>query len=179
MISSYSPRICQVINFGKRNGREIIANFDGGLITSDAGIIWLSKLDKKLGITEKFANCFRDHRHPSYVNHSVHELLAQRIYAIILGYEDSNDHDKLRHEPSLAIALEKLNKLEDKEGCLAGKSTINRLEYCPDPILNQKQSRYHKIEPKFEEIEKAFVEIFLESYKKPPLSIILERYGCY
>ncbi len=83
-------------------------------------------------------------------------------------------HDKLRHDPALAIALEKLNDLEDKEGWLAGKSTINRLEYCPETILDQKTSRYHKIEPNFEEIEKAFVEIFLQSYKKPPKSIILD-----
>ncbi|EAM48563.1 hypothetical protein CwatDRAFT_0763 [Crocosphaera watsonii WH 8501] len=71
-------------------------------------------MDKKLGITEKFGNCFQDHRHQSCVDHSVHELLAQRLYGIILGYEDVNDHDKLRHDPALKIALEKLNELEDK-----------------------------------------------------------------
>jgi len=119
-----------------------------------------AELDKKLGITEKFANCFQDHRHQSYVDHSVHQLLAQRLYGIILGYEDINDHDKLRHEPALAIALEKLKDLEDKEGWLAGKSTINRLEYCPETILDQKTSRYHKIEANFEEIENVFVEFF-------------------
>ena len=167
-----TPR--QVINFSKQKGKEIIANFDGGLITSDAGIVWIAELDKKLGITEKFGNCFQDHRHQSYVDHSVHELLAQRLYGIILGYEDVNDHDKLRHDPALKIALEKLNELEDKKGWLAGKSTINRLEYCPETILDQKTSRYHKIEPNFEAIEKSFVEFFLESYKKPPLSIILD-----
>ncbi|WP_042712735.1 transposase, partial [Crocosphaera watsonii] len=109
-----TPR--QVINFSKQKGKEIIANFDGGLITSDAGIVWIAELDKKLGITEKFGNCFQDHRHQSYVDHSVHELLAQRLYGIILGYEDVNDHDKLRHDPALKIALEKLNELEDKKG---------------------------------------------------------------
>ncbi len=174
MIPSYSQKSRQVINFGKQKGKEIIANFDGGLITSDAGIIWIAELDKKLGITEKFANCFQDHRHQSYVDHSVHELLAQRLYGIILGYEDVNDHDKLRHDPALAIALEKLNEIGNKEGWLAGKSTINRLEYCPETILDQKTSRYHKIEPNFEAIEKSFVEFFLESYKKPPKSIILD-----
>ena len=126
MIPSYSQKSRQFINFSKQKGKEIIANFDGGLITSDAGIIWIAELDKKLGITEKFANCFQDYRHPSYVDHSLHQLLAQRLYGIILGYEDVNDHDKLRHDSALAIALEKLNNLEDKEGWLAGKSTINR-----------------------------------------------------
>ena len=104
MIPSYSPKSRQLINFGKQNGKEIIANFDGGIITSDAGIIWIAELDKRLGITKKFAQCFRDYRHPSYIEHSVHQLLAQRIYGIILGYEDINDHDKLRHDPALKIA---------------------------------------------------------------------------
>ncbi|MDJ0582353.1 IS1380 family transposase [Crocosphaera sp.] len=166
--------IRQAINFSKQKGKEMIANFDGGLITSDAGIVWIAELDKKLGITEKLANCFQDHRHPSYVDHSVHQLLAQRLYGIILGYEDVNDHDKLRYDPALKIALERLDWIQSNQGVLAGKSTINRLEYCPETILNQKTSRYHKIEANFEEIGKAFVEIFLESYKKPPLSIVLD-----
>ena len=164
----------KLINFSNQKGKEIIANFDGGIITSDAGIVWIAEFDKKLEITGKFANCFLDHRHQSYVDHSVHQLLAQRLYGIILGYEDVNDHDKLRHDPALAIALEKLDNIEDKERWLAGKSTINRLEYCPETILDQKTSRYHKIEANFEKIEKSFVEFFLESYKTPPKSIILD-----
>ena len=104
MIPSYSQENRQFVNFSKQKGTEIIANFDGGLITSDAGIIWIAELDKKLGIIEKFTNCFQDHRHPSYVDHSVHQLLAQRVYGIILGYEDINDHDQLRYDPALKIA---------------------------------------------------------------------------
>ena len=82
----------KLINFSNQKGKEIIANFDGGIITSDAGIVWIAEFDKKLEITGKFANCFQDHRHQSYVDHSVHQLLAQRLYGIILGYEDVNDH---------------------------------------------------------------------------------------
>lgn len=108
------------------------------------------------------------------VDYSVHQLLAQRVYGISLGYEDVNDHDQLRYDPALAIALEKLDFINSKKGILAGKSTINRLEYCPETIINQKSSRYHKIEPDAKEIEKAFVEIFLASYKKPPREIILD-----
>ena len=78
MIPSYSPKIRQIINLGKHKGKEIIANFDGGLITSDAGIIWIAELDKRLKITENFARCFRDYRHPSYVGHSVHQLWAAK-----------------------------------------------------------------------------------------------------
>ncbi len=164
----------QQLNFGRLKGREVIANFDGGRITSDAGIALIAELDKKLKITARFAECFRDYRNVSYVDHSLHHLLAQRVYGIILGYEDVNDHDKLRYDPALAIALEKLNFIDSTEAVLAGKSTLNRLEYCPETILDQAQSRYHKIELLPEEVEKAFVELFLESYKKPPKSIILD-----
>ncbi len=117
---------------------------------------------------------FRDYRDLSYVDYSVHKLLAQRVYGIVLGYEDVNDHDKLRNDPALAIALGKLNFIESNQKTLAGKSTINRLEYCPKTIINQKSSRYHKIESDPKEIERAFVEIFLADYKKPPREIVLD-----
>ena len=162
------------LNFGSLKGRNIIADFSGGRITSDAGIVLLAELDKKLQITARFAKCFRDYRDSSYVEYSVHQLLAQRVYGIGLGYEDVNDHDKLRYDPALAIALEKLDFINSKKTGLAGKSTINRLEYCPETIINQKESRYHRIEPDPKEIEKAFVEIFLASYKKPPREIVLD-----
>ncbi len=170
-----SPKfIPNKLNFGILKVRKVIADFTGGRITSDAGIVWLAELDKKLRITAKFAKCFRDYRDSSYTNYSVHQLLAQRVYGIVLGYEDVNDHEKLRYDPALAIALGKLNFIESNQRTLAGKSTINRLEYCPETIINQKSSRYHKIESDPKEIEKAFVEIFLADYKKPPREIILD-----
>lgn len=162
------------LNFGSIKGRKVIANFEGGRITSDAGIVLMAELDKKLKITSRFAECFRDYRSSSYTDYSVHQLLAQRVYGIVLGSEDVNDHDKLRNDPALAIALEKLNFIESNQRSLAGKSTINRLEYCPETIINQKVSRYHKIEHDPQEIEKAFVEIFLADSKKPPKQIVLD-----
>ncbi len=142
----------------------------------------MAELDKKLKITSRFAECFQDYRSASYVDYSVHQLLAQRVYGIVLGYEDVNghrrcafsEHDKLRNDPALGIALVKLNVINSTEGVLAGKSTINRLEYCPETIINQKESRSHKIEHDPKEIERAFVEIFLASYKKPPKEIVLD-----
>ncbi len=110
----------------------------------------------------------------SYIDYSVHQLLAQRVYGIALGYEDVNDHDQLRYDPALAIALEKLDFAESPSAILAGKSTLNRLEYCPETILQQQESRYHRIEANPEEIKKAFVDIFLESYQTPPQQIILD-----
>ncbi len=174
MTPSSTNFIANQFNFGSLKGRKVIADFTGGKITSDAGIVLLAELDKKLKITEKFAKCFRDNRDSSYVKYSVHKLLAQRVYGIGLGYEDVNDHDKLRYDPALAIALGKLDFINSTPDILAGKSTINRLEYCPETIINQKQSRYHKIETDSQAIEKAFVEIFLASYKKPPRQIVLD-----
>ncbi len=174
MTSSSRDFIPNQLNFGTIKGRKVIADFSGGRITSDAGIVLLAELDKKLKITTRFSQCFQDYRHLSYVDYTVRQLLAQRVYGIILGYEDVNDHDKIRHDPALAIALEKLNFLDSNKGILAGKSTINRLEYCPETIINQELTRYHKIEHNPQEIERAFVEIFLDSYKKPPGQIILD-----
>lgn len=168
------PKSSQQLNLGKLKGKELIANFEGGIITSDAGIVLIAELDKKLKITERFAECFQDHRNLSYIDYSVHQLLAQRVYGIALGYEDVNDHDKLRHDPALAIALKKLDFIDSTQADLAGKSTINRLKYCPDTVINQEKSRYHKIEHNPQEIERTFVDIFLESYKKPPKQIILD-----
>ena len=166
--------LSQQLNFGSLKGRKIIANFSGGRITSDAGIMLLAELDKKLKITAQFANCFKDYRNLSYVDYPVHQLLAQRVYGIVLGYEDVNDHDKLRHDPALAIALETLGLSSSTKEILAGKSTINRLEYCPETIIDQRESRYHRIEHEPKKFEKALVDIFLQSYKKAPQQIVLD-----
>ncbi len=174
MTLSSTQCISNQLNFGSIKGRKVIANFDGGRITSDAGIVLMAELDKKLQITARFARCFRDYRQPSSVNYSVHQLLAQRVYGIGLGYEDVNDHDQLRYDPALAIALSKLNFIDANEAVLAGKSTLNRLEYCPETILDQANSRYHRIEHQPKELEQAFVDIFLESHRKAPRQIILD-----
>ena len=174
MTPGSTESIKQKLNLGVIKGRKVIANFDGGIITSDAGILLIAELDKKQKITARFAECFQDYRNSSYVDYSVHQLLAQRVYGIILGYEDVNDHDKLRYDPALAIALERLNFIDSTEAVLAGKSTINRLEYCPETIFNQESSRYHRIEHQPKAIERAFVDIFLDSYRKPPRQIVLD-----
>jgi Transposase DDE domain group 1 len=174
MIDLIKQPLEQQLNLGKIGGKEVTVNFDGGNITSDAGIILISELDKKLEITSSFAKCFQDHRHSSYIDYSVDRLLAQRIYAIALGYEDVNDHDKLRHDPAWAIALDRISAIDSNQSIMAGKSTINRLEYCPKEILDQSKSRDHKIEHQPEEIEKNFIDIFLNSYDRQPKEIILD-----
>ena len=164
----------QKLKLGKVKGKELSFNFDGGRITSDAGIVLIAELDKKLKITEQFSQCFQDYRHSSYTDYSLHNLLAQRIYSLILGYEDVNDHDLLRYDPALEIALRKINNSDSKTDILAGKSTINRLEYCPLDIIEHQKSRYHKIELLPEKMENMFIQIFLQSYKKEPKSIVLD-----
>jgi hypothetical protein len=162
------------LKLGKVKGREVIANFTGGRLTSNAGIILLSELDKKLGITKKFANCFQDYRHPSYLDYSVENLLQQRIYAISLGYEDLNDHDKLRQDPALALAINQEKFVDSSLIYLAGKSTLNRLEYSPTEVIEPSTSRYHQVSHSPEQIERTFVDIFLASYQHPPNQIILD-----
>ena len=76
--------------------REVVGRFDGGRLTSDGGGILLREVDRRLGLMDRIAGCFADYRHPGKVEHSVSELVAQRIYGIALGYEDLNDHDALR-----------------------------------------------------------------------------------
>lgn len=174
MTANSRKKASKQFHLGKLKGKEIIADFSGGRITSDAGIILIAELDKKLKISQQFADSFQDYRNSSYIDYSVKQLVTQRIYALVLGYEDVNDHDKLRYDAALAIALSKLDKLESNQVRLAGKSTINRLEYCPETILNQENSRYHRIEHDPKKIEKLFVDIFLQSYKKPPKQIILD-----
>ena len=89
--------------FQSEISRQVVAKFDGGTITSDAGGLLLQQLERLTGIIAQFADCFRDYRDPDLIEHTVEELVAQRVYALALGYEDLNDHDDLRHDPLLAV----------------------------------------------------------------------------
>ena len=168
--------IPEQFSFGRAKGRNVIANFKGGTLTSDGGLVLVAELDKKRQITARFASCFTDHRHQGYVEHSLVDLVAQRIYGLIQGYEDLNDHEKLRSDPVFAIALGKLSHNESESVLLAGKSTLNRLEYCPETVIDQAEARYHRISHDPKSIERLLVELFLESYRKPPRQIVLDLY---
>lgn len=159
--------------------REVVADFDGGAITSDAGGLLLRSLNHHRRFLERFAECFTDHRDPNRIDHNLVELIKQRIIAIALGYEDLNDHDLLRYDPLLAILVDKHDPTGQNRRCakdrpapLAGKSTLNRLELTPADA-NQK-SRYKKIVYHHDRVEKYFVDMFLESYKKAPKKIVLD-----
>jgi DDE family transposase len=165
--------------FHALGNREVVGHFDGGDITSDAGGLLLREVEQRTGIIRRFAACFQDRRDPRFTEFTVEELVAQRIYGIALGYEDLNDHDQLRSDPALAVMVGKEDvkgehrRVEQDQGkALAGKSTLNRLEltgagpFSTDP--------YKKIGRNDAEIDRLFVDHFLESHKKPPLEIILD-----
>jgi hypothetical protein len=165
--------------FQAENSRKIIAYFNGGNISSDSGGLLLQQTERITGIISQFADCFDDHRAPDLIEHSVEELIAQRIYALALGYEDLNDHDELRNDPLLAVMVGKKDvtgrnriRKRDKGKALAGKSTLNRLELTP--VRANKSSRYKKITADRHAIDDFFTDVFLQSYDKPPSTIILD-----
>ncbi|BAY66973.1 transposase (plasmid) [Calothrix brevissima NIES-22] len=160
--------------FGQVKSCPVIVNFKGEPVTSDAGLILIAELDKKRDITSRFAACFKDYRDPKKISHPVQSLIAQRIYGLIMGYEDINDHETLRHDPIFALAVGKVINSDQKLITLAGKSTLNRLEHCPEDVSSRENSRYHRIEYDGAAIERLLVELFLESYQKPPRQIILD-----
>lgn len=166
--------IPEQFSFGRAKGRNIIANFKGGTLTSDGGLVLVAELDKKRQITARFADCFNDHRRQGYVEHSVADLVAQRVYGLIQGYEDLNDHEKLRYDPVFTLALGNSTSKKSETVVLAGKSTLNRLEYCPETVINQAEARYHRISHEPKGIERLLVELFLESYHKPPQWVVLD-----
>ena len=96
-----------VFGFHPLKRREIRAEFNGGAISSDGGGLLLREVEKRLGILRQFAACFTDYRNADLIEHTVDELVAQRVYGLALGYEDLNDHEELRNDPLLAVLVEK------------------------------------------------------------------------
>ncbi len=167
------------LEFHPLSRRQIKAGFDGGTITSDAGGLLLREVEKRTGIMERFAACCTDHRDAKRIEHTVKELVAQRVYGLALGYEDLNDHDQLRQDPMLAVLAEKEDprgetraRERDQGKALAGKSTLNRLELTEAVV--KAQERYKKIVMDQAAVDRLLVEVFLETQEKPPSEIILD-----
>ena len=155
--------------FGAVSGRDVVAAFDGGAITSDAGAVLLGAADRTIRLTERFAGCFTDRRAAALIEHEVRTLVLQRVAGIALGYEDLNDHDTLRADPVMAVLAGKLAARRPDCAPLAGKSTLNRLE-----LSRAEPSRYHKISHDPDAIEALFVDLFLDAHKSAPAQIILD-----
>jgi len=117
---------CNQSSFGFQacGPREIVARFDGGRISSDGGALLLRETDRRLNLLPRLAQCFLDGRQQERVEHSVEEMVSQRVYGLALGYEDVNDHEQLRSDPLFGV----LAGREEVDRPLAGKSTLNRLE---------------------------------------------------
>lgn len=167
------------LDFPMLGRREFLADFEGGDITSDGGSLLLRKTEQLTSIISQFANCFTDHRNADRIEHSLADLVAQRVYALALGYEDLNDHDDLRHDPLLAAVVGKLDpkgttrkQQRDRGKALAGKSTLNRLELTP--VGADSDSRYKKITCQTHEVERLFVKLFLQAHAAPPERIVLD-----
>ncbi|AGA25597.1 IS1380 family transposase [Singulisphaera acidiphila] len=167
------------LDFSILGHRQVLADFDGGAISSDGGALLLRQIEARTGIIRQFAACFTDHRDPDLVEHPLEHLLAQRVYGLALGYEDLNDHDDLRCDPLLATVVGKTDptgqdrpRLRDRGKPLAGKSTLNRLELTP--VGADGQSRYKKITCQTHEVERLFVTLFLQAHSRPPERIVLD-----
>jgi hypothetical protein len=157
----------------------VTGQFDGGAISTDAGGLLLREVEKRTGVIARFAACFRDYRRAEQVEHGVRELVAQRVYALALGYEDLNDHEQLRQDPLLAVLAEKPDptgqsraRKRDRGKALAGKSTLNRLELTKAEV--EKKERYKKIALDMEAVDQLLVEIFLEAQPTPPAEMVID-----
>jgi hypothetical protein len=147
------------LRFPPLPGHTVRADFDGGALSSDFGALLLRGIDRQIGFTERLAAAVRDKRHPSYTDHSLRDLFAQRIYQIASGYADGNDANSLRHDPMFKLSVERapLDPTQD----LASAPTFSRLE--------------HRVtRTDLYRLTQAFVDHFIASYPEPPAAIVLD-----
>jgi hypothetical protein len=158
---------CIQSSFGFKacGSREIVARFDGGTISSDSGGFLLRETDRRLNLLPRLAGCFLDGRNQARIDHSILEMLSQRIYGLALGYEDINDHEQLRTDPVFGI----LAGREELDEPLAGKSTLNRME-----LGAGVKDRYKKITFWKDALDELLVKVFIESHDNAPAEIILD-----
>lgn len=139
------------------SGKRVTADFTGGVVTSDAGVLVMRETANRIGIIEQLAGAVHDERHQSYVKHEINELLTQRIFQIICGYEDANDANDLRIDPGFKVSCGRLPSDDD----LASQPTITRFE---NSISTKDLYR----------IAEVFVDQFIASYESPPDALILD-----
>jgi hypothetical protein len=151
--------------FKGHHSREVVARFDGGSISSDGGSLLLRQTDERLNLLARFSGCFLDGREQDRIEHTVLEMVSQRVYGLALGYEDINDHEQLRKDPLFGV----LAGREEVDRALAGKSTLNRLE-----LGNGQQDGYKKITFWKQAVDELLVSVFIESHEKAPEEIVLD-----
>jgi hypothetical protein len=139
-------------------GRMVHANFDGGRLTSDAGVLVLAEIDRRLGIAERLARCIADPRAPERVHHTVAEMIRFRVLLIAAGYPDANDCDALRTDPAFKLAL---GRPPESGRDLCSQPTMCRLENLPSPVALKRMMM-------------AMVELFCDSFEQVPARIVLD-----
>ena len=176
--SSPQPSLCPeplLFSFNDLGSRQVITDFSGGYLSSDGGMLFLRQIDEGLGISRSLARCFYDARNPLFIEHSVRELLAQRLLGMAAGYEDLNDHNLLRLDPLFAVAVGKEDPLgsgrapQDQGKALASASTLNRLE-----LGNNKNTRCHKISADHEAIEDNLLRMGVRCLPKESLEVVID-----
>jgi hypothetical protein len=153
--------------FASAHGRrEIVAEFSGGTVSSDGGALLLQEADSKMNLLARFSQCFMDRRNPVLIEHSIEQMIRQRVYALALGYEDLNDHEQLRQDPLLSALA---GKAQPGSEPLAGKSTLNRMELGAGIA-----SRYKKITFWRDSVDELLVNVFLDAHPVAPQQIVLD-----
>jgi len=145
------------LEFKTISGKRVTADFSGGDVTSDAGVLALREIADRLGIIDRFTDVIIDTRHPSYVRHAMKTLLAQRILQIACGYEEADDADDLRVDPGFKASCNRLPSGDD----LASQPTMCRFENAPTS-------------KDIFRIAEVLVDQFIASYERPPEAIILD-----
>lgn len=156
------------LEFEAHSSRRVVASFDGGAVTSDAGALLLRSTDRRIGLLSRLARCFADFRRQERIEHSVTEMVAQRVYALALGYGDLNDHDQLRDDPLMGLLAGK----REPGTALASKSTLCRLERTAEAGAGQ--DRYKKVRYDATAIDRLLVEVYLESQAEAPERIVID-----
>ena len=167
------------LEFGFHGRRRVTACFDGGRLTTDAGGLLLRDTDARIGLLDRMASCFGDYRNPSAVEHTVRDLVSQRVYGLALGYEDLNDHNQLRLDSLMALLVGKSDitggdrrRARDKGRPLASASGLNRLELSlPEEARG---SRYKRTPADGAALDRLLVDLFLEAFEEAPAEIVLD-----
>lgn len=162
------------LSFNPLAGRRVEADFQAGRVSSLGGLVLLRMVAEGVGLFEQLAECFTDHRDPSRVTHTLPELLAQRVLSIAAGFEDLNDHDRLRLDPVLAVACGKADPFGTGRGGvpLASPATLNRLELARAEV--DPNRRDLKLVHQPEAIEDLLVDLFLDEVGSPPEQVVLD-----
>ena len=164
------PTECSQLQFQFQDhfSKKVVADFEGGEVTSDGGALLLREADLSRSLTERFVDCFRDGRDSERTQHSLPEMIRQRVYGLALGYEDVIDHEELRQDPLFTV----LAGREDFAEPLAGKSTLNRMEVSAS--RKDRNQRYHRIDFSLARFHALCRALFLESFEDSPAEVILD-----